>query len=47
MTVPLEEAPTNYVPAVAVIRRGQTLSGITGHKERVGGCLSQMLKPPA
>ena len=43
MTVPLKEAPANYVPAAAVIRRGQALSGIIGHKERVGGFLSQML----
>ena len=37
MTVPEEEAPANYVPAAAVIRRGQALSGITGRKGRVGG----------
>ena len=43
MTVPLKEAPANYVPAAAVIRRGQALSGFIGHKERVGGFLSQML----
>ena len=42
MTVPLEEAPANYVPVVVVIRRGQALSGITGRKGRVGGFLSQM-----
>jgi hypothetical protein len=36
-TVPQEEAPANYVPAAAVIRRGQALSGVTGRKERVGG----------
>ena len=41
MTVPKEEAPANYVPAAAVIRRWQTLSGITGRKGRVGGLLSQ------
>ena len=41
-TVPLEEAPANYVPAAAVIRRGRALSGITGRKEHVGGCISQM-----
>ena len=40
MTVPLEEAPANYVPAAAVIRRGQALSGIIGRKEYVGGFLS-------
>jgi hypothetical protein len=36
-TVPHEEAPANYVPAAAVIRRGQALSGFTGRKARVGG----------
>jgi hypothetical protein len=39
-TVPGEEAPANYVPAAAVIRRGQALSGITGRKACVGGLLS-------
>ena len=39
-TVPEEEAPANYVPAAAVIRRGRALSGITGRKGRVGGILS-------
>jgi hypothetical protein len=42
MTVLLEEAPANSVPAAAVIRRGQALSGFIGHKGRVGGFLSQM-----
>ena len=37
MTVPDEEATANYVPAAAVIRRGQALSGIIGRKEYVGG----------
>ena len=37
MTVLEEEAPANYVPAAAVIRRGQALSGIIGRKEYVGG----------
>ncbi len=41
MTVPLEEAPAYYVPAAAVIRRGQALSGIIGRKECVGGYLSR------
>ena len=41
-TVPVEEAPANYVPAAAVIRRGRALSGITGCKGRVGGSLSLM-----
>ena len=35
-------APANYVPAAAVIRREQALSGITGRKGCVGGYLSQM-----
>ena len=37
MTVPDKEAPANYVPAAAVIRRVQALSGITGCKGSVGG----------
>ena len=37
MTVPEEEAPANYVPAAAVIRRWQALSGITGCKGSVDG----------
>ncbi len=32
MTVPEEEAPANYVPAAAVIRRVRALIGITGVK---------------
>ena len=36
-TVPAEEAPANYVPAAAVIRRGRALSGFIGRKGRVGG----------
>lgn len=47
MTVPLEEAPANYVPAAAVIRRGRALSGIIGRKGYVGGLESQMLKREA
>jgi hypothetical protein len=47
MTVPAEEASANYVPAAAVRRRMQALSGITGRKEFVGGFLSLMLKPGA
>ena len=39
-TVPAEEAPANYVPAAAVRRREQALSGITGRKELVGGSVS-------
>lgn len=34
-----EEAPANYVPAAAVIRRARALSGIIGRKELVGGLL--------
>jgi hypothetical protein len=41
MTVPRQEAPANFVPAAAVIRRGLALFGITGRKARVGGLLSQ------
>ncbi len=32
MTVVREEAPANFVPAAAVIRRGLALFGITGRK---------------
>ena len=42
MTVPEEEGPANYVPAAAVIRRVQALSGFTGCKGRVDGATSQM-----
>ena len=42
MTVPQKQATANYVPAAAVIRRWQALSGIIGRKGRVGGSLSQM-----
>ena len=47
LTVPTEEAPANSVPAAAVIRRVQALSGIIGRKAFVGGKISQMLKPGA
>ena len=47
MTVLLEEAPANYVPAAAVIRRGQALSGSIGRKEYVGGFLSEGFKAMA
>ena len=40
MTVPKEQAPANYVPAAAVIHRGQALSGMTGRKGCVGGFVS-------
>src|SRR5947208_15493729 len=39
-TVPEEEAPANYVPAAAVIRRGPALSGVTGRKAHAGGQVS-------
>jgi hypothetical protein len=39
-TVPEEQAPANYVPAAAVIRRGQALSGVTGRKAHAGGSFS-------
>ena len=42
LTVPEEEAPANYVPAAAVIRRGQALSGFTGCKGSVDGAASLM-----
>ncbi len=41
MTVPPEEAPANYVPAAAVIRRERTLSGFIGRKGLVGGSASR------
>ena len=44
MTVPEEKATANYVPAAAVIRRWQALSGIIGRKARAGGILSLVLK---
>jgi hypothetical protein len=47
MTVPAEEASANYVPAAAVIRRMQALSGIIGRKANVGGFLSLCLKTGA
>ena len=52
VTVPAEEAPANYVPAAAVIRRGRALSGFIGRKARVGGpesrgCNAGAQPPPA
>jgi hypothetical protein len=38
----IEEAPANFVPAAAVIRRVQALFGFIGRKARVGGPASQM-----
>ena len=37
VTVPNKKAPANYVPAAAVKRRVQALSGITGCKGSAGG----------
>ena len=42
LTVPCEKATANYVPAAAVIRRWQALSGIIGRKARAGGPVSRM-----
>ena len=42
VTVAKEEATANYVPAAAVIRRWQALSGITGCKGCAGGIASWM-----
>ena len=47
VTVPEKKAPANYVPAAAVIRRGQALSGIIGRKARAGGFLSLVFNPGA
>ena len=46
MTVPEEEAPANYVPAAAVIRRVRALIGITGRKACAGGLLKSDVKSP-
>lgn len=43
MTVPLEKAPANFVPAAAVRRGVQTLFGMIGRKGCVGGLSSQLL----
>ena len=42
VTVPYQKATANYVPAAAVIRRWQALSGIIGRKGCVGGFVSLM-----
>ena len=47
VTVPEKEAPAKYVPAAAVIRMEQALSGFTGCKGRVGGRASPKWKPKA
>ena len=45
VTVPCEKVTANYVPAAAVIRRLQALSGFTGCKGRVGGDASWEWNP--
>ena len=47
MTVLFKKAPANYVPAAAVIRRDQALSGFIGCKACVGGLISPRFKPGA
>ncbi len=47
MTVPGEEAPANYVPAAAAIRRERALSGFIGRKGSVGGDAIWVLNLPA
>ena len=42
VTVSNQKATANYVPAAAVIRRWQALSGITGCKGCAGGIASWM-----
>jgi hypothetical protein len=44
MTLTREEAPANFVPAAAVIRRGQALFGMIGRKEFVGRSLRLFVK---
>ncbi len=44
MTVPPKEAPANFVPAAAVIRRVRALFGIIGRKAHVGGLVSLTVK---
>ena len=39
-TVPHKKVTANYVPAAAVIRREQALSGFTGRKAHAGGFVS-------
>ena len=47
LMVLFKKATANYVPAAAVIRRGQALSGFIGCKTCVGGFLSLRFKPGA
>jgi hypothetical protein len=46
MTLPDEQAPANYVPAAAVIRRVQALSGIIGRKEMRRRSVKFLVKSP-
>ncbi len=46
-TVPDSEAPANYVPAAAVIRRGKALSGFNGCKGSVEGNTSRKVNTRA
>ena len=47
MTVLEESASANSVPAAAVIRRMQALSGMIGRKASAGGYASLLLKSEA
>jgi hypothetical protein len=47
MIVGNQKASANYVPAAAVIRGTQALSGMIGRKVSVGGLESYLLKPKA
>ncbi len=42
VTVSNQKVSANYVPAAAVIRRWQALSGFIGRKASAGGCLGLM-----
>ena len=42
--VPCQKVTANYVPAAAVIRRWQALSGMIGRKGCAGGLLSPAVK---
>jgi hypothetical protein len=44
MTLPTAEAPANFVPAAAVIRRGRVLFNMTRRTGHVGGFLSPLSK---
>ena len=42
LTVPYQKGTAKYVPAAAVIRMFQALSGFIGRKARLGGLVSLM-----